>query len=99
MLEPERDCGLPDLAAVGPFRIKEGDLDELLGDGAAAGNYLAGFRVLHERANHGGEIEAAMFIEVPVLDAQHSIDNIGRHVLCRYRRQLQWAAAKQVVAV
>src|SRR5690349_12781624 len=99
MLKPERHHGLPDLATVGSLRTEEGDLDKLLGDRAAAGDYLAGFGVLHERTNHRGEIEAAMFIEMSVLDAQHGIDDIGRHVLCREGRQLQLAAAKHVAAV
>ncbi len=80
VLEPECELHLLDLAPEGPLGREEEILGELLRDGAAALDDMAGTHVDDGGAEQTEEIDAEMAVEAPILRGDDRVGQIFRHV-------------------
>ena len=81
MLQPEREHGLLDLAPQRPVRRQEQVLGELLGDGRAALDDMAGSKIGEGRAHDAEDIDAEMMPEPPVLGGDQGVGQAGRQLV------------------
>ncbi len=80
VLEPERQQRLLNLPGEGALVGEEEVLRELLGDGAAALDDVAGAEIGEGGARQPPGIDAEMAVEAPVLGGDHRRRQIARHV-------------------
>ena len=99
MSSQTRDGRLADLALQRAVALQMQDLDQLLGDRAAALDDLAGRDVARECPHDPAKIEPPMAVEAPVLDADHRIDERIRKFREAHIGRLERALAGERLAV
>ena len=83
VLEVGGDDDFLELAAVGLAAVQEHQPRQLLRDGAAALGAAARLQVLQDRAADAHGIDAAVIEEALILDRDHGLDEVRRHLLQR----------------
>ena len=81
VLEVSGDDDFLELAAVSLAAVEEHQPRELLRDGASAFGAAARLQVLQERAADAHGIDAAVIEESLILDRDHGVDEVLRHLL------------------
>ena len=79
-LDQQGHHGLARLAAIGALGSEEEVLDQLLGQRAAALRDAAGAQVREQRASDAAQVDPGMRLEALVLDRQHRVDQVSRHL-------------------
>src|SRR5581483_4759744 len=92
-LQPEREQGFLELARDRAFLRKKQILCKLLRDRRSALGDAEMQDVCHQRARDSVRIDAAMFVEPPVLDCDERLGDVSRQFPQRQRRAGEIAAA------
>ena len=98
-LQPEGDDGFLDLPLPSPVPLQIENLDQLLGDGAAALNHLAGAKVSIERSSNAHQIDARMLVEAAILSNQYRLNQVGWKILFLRVRPLNRSLSNKRLAV
>ena len=99
MLEPEGQQRLLPLAPQGAVGRQEDVLGELLGDGRAALDDMAGAQIGEDGARHAQEVEAEMAVEAPILGRDHRFRQRLRQILQRQRFAVEIAIGRNQRAI